>query len=289
MKRPRVSLGLVAALLVSSGLACAQPPLWLVRGRHTIIYLFGSVHLLPPGLDWAPPRLLEALPKAKEIWFELPIDETTDVAAAKLSLSQGYLPAGDSLSKHLTPDQDARLRRVCGLLGLPRDAVGALRPWLAEVTLSLKDDERAGASAAYGVEQQLQALAPASAKRHALETPRQQIAFLAGAALSDQIASLDETLHEIEDQPRAYQRVLDGWMTGDLEELDADALEPLRRASPALYRRLITDRNAHWAKRVKRRLAGSGVVVVVVGAGHLLGPEGLPARLRAAGVTVEGP
>ena len=289
MKRLRLFLGLIAVLLFSGGEANARPPLWVVKGRHSTIYLFGSVHLLPPGLDWAPPRLLEALPKAKEIWFELPIDETTDVAAAKLSLSQGYLPAGDSLSNHLAPDQDARLRRVCDLLGLPRDAVEALRPWLAEVTLSLKDDERAGASASGGVEQQLQSLAPASAKRHAFETPGEQIAFLAGAALSDQVASLDETLHEIEDQPQAYRRVVDGWMAGDLDELDADALEPLRRASPALYRRLISDRNARWARRVERRLSGSGVVVVVVGAGHLIGPEGVPARLRAAGVTVEGP
>jgi len=276
-------------LLLIAGPACARPPLWIAHGRHSTLYLFGSVHLLPSGFDWEPQQLVAALPKAREIWFELPIDETTDTAAGKLTAAFGYLPAGDRLANHLTADQDERLKRVAAGLGLDYDAIEAMQPWLAEVTLSLTVDEQEGATATRGVEQQLQGLTPLSAQRRALETASEQIGFLAGALLPDQIASLDATLHEITDDPGAFTRVLNGWMAGDLTELEADALQPLWRASPALYRRLITDRNARWADQLRRRLDGRGVVIVVVGMGHLIGPEGVPARLRAMGFVVDGP
>ena len=280
----------VAWLVLIAGPACARPPLWIAHGRHATLYLFGSVHLLPPGFDWAPEALAAALPKAREIWFELPIDQTTDTAAGKLTAAYGYFRGGDRLANHLSAEQDARLKQVAAKLGVDYDAVELMRPWLAEVTLSLTVDEREGATAGRGVEQQLQGLTPMSARRRALETPAEQIDFLAGAPLPDQIASLDATLHEITDDPQSFARVLNGWMAGDLRELEIDALDPLWRASPTLYRRLLTERNARWADKLRARLeAGHGVMVVVVGVGHLIGPQGVPARLRAMGLTVDGP
>jgi uncharacterized protein YbaP (TraB family) len=280
---------LIGGLLAITIPAYARPPLWIAHGRYSTVYLFGSVHLLPSGLNWAPDQLVAALSKAREIWFELPIDETTDTAAGTLTAAYGYLPAGDRLANHLTSDQDQRLKQVAAQLGVGYEAIEAMRPWLAEVTLSLTVDEREGAAASRGVEQQLQGLAPSSARRRAFETPTDQIGFLAGASLPDQIASLDETLREITDDPGSFGRMLNGWMAGDTRELETDALEPLWRASPTLYKRLLTDRNARWADQLRRLLTGRGVIVVVVGVGHLIGPQGVPARLRAMGVPVEGP
>ena len=290
MTRPRLLACVAGLLILLTGPVFARPPLWIAHGRHAALYLFGSVHLLPAGFDWAPESLVEALPKAREIWFELPIDQTTDTAAGKLTKAYGYLQAGDRLANYLTADQDARLKRVAGQLGVDYGGLQSMRPWLAEVTLSLTVDEQEGATAGRGVEQQLQGLTPLSARRRALETAAEQIGFLAGATLPDQIASLDATLHEIADDPQAFTRVLKGWMSGDLRELETDALQPLWRASPALYRRLLTDRNARWADQLRGRLkSGRGVVIVVVGIGHLIGPQGVPARLRAMGFAVDGP
>jgi hypothetical protein len=36
-------------------------------------------------------------------------------------------------------------------------------------------------------------------------------------------------------------------------------------------------------------MKGHGRTVVVVGVGHLIGPDGVPARLRALGYSVTGP
>ena len=135
----------------------------------------------------------------------------------------------------------------------------------------------------------MQNLAPPQIRRRAFETPSDQISVLAEATTVDQVASLDETLKDIVERPDMYQRVVDEWMAGDLAGLEADALAPLRRVSPALYDRLITQRNQRWAKVIAAALSHKGSSVVVVGAGHLVGPGGVPALLRAAGLKVEGP
>ncbi len=284
-----IFLTLVCALLCAPACSLARPPLWIAHGARSTVVLFGSVHLLPAGLDWEPQRLAEALSRADQVWFELPLDAATQMETERAAIARGSLPAGERLSDLLTTDQQARLARVAATLGVALDRLQILRPWLAEMTLSLAADERTGAMASQGVERRIGALAPASARREALETADQQINFLAGAAAPDQIASLDETLQEIEERPAAYSQEVAEWMAGDLAGLTAEALEPLRKAAPAIYDRLITQRNRRWAGAVNRRLDQPGVTVVIVGMGHLLGPGGVPALLRDRGIRVDGP
>ena len=289
MRHLKASTLLVVAAAIFALSARAQPPVWTIKGAHSTLILFGSVHLLPPGLDWRSKSLTDGLAKADELWFEIPIGTATDLEAMRLTRTRGWLVSGDTLSAHLTAFDDARLARDSAGLGVPTLALEAMAPWLAEVTLSLAVDAKAGASASQGVERDVQDLAPAKARRRAFETADQQIGFLADADMAEQVDSLKTTLREIEKEPDAYQHLLDAWMAGDLAAIQAQALDPLRSASPTLYKRLITDRNRRWAKLVRRRMAGRGRVVMIVGIGHLIGPEGLPALLRAQGIRVDGP
>ncbi len=53
------ALALTAALglalwLGAGSPAQAKPPIWVVRSPHATLVLFGSIHLLPAGLDWRP-------------------------------------------------------------------------------------------------------------------------------------------------------------------------------------------------------------------------------------------
>lgn len=290
--RRRVAAGLLLALAVVLSVAApaaAKPPIWIVRSRQATLILFGSIHLLPAGLDWRPAGLDEALDRADEIWFELPISADSDNRAAAASIARGALPADRSLTAMLTPDDAARLRQAGDALHCPIQALDRMQPWMAELTLSVAEDVRNGASAFDGVEDQVQAITPAATRRQAFETPEEQIGFLAGAPLKDQIASLAWTLDEINQDPASYQRVVDEWMAGDMAGLERDTLDPLQRVSPTLYDRLIGRRNQKWAQTLARRMRRPGQIVVVVGVGHMVGPGGLPALLRARGLEVDGP
>jgi uncharacterized protein YbaP (TraB family) len=276
-------------VLAVAGAAKAEPAMWTVRGPHATVILFGSIHLLPKGLNWESPALRAAVARANEIWFELPMDPATADQVRQQIADRGALPRGDSLFNHLTAAEGERVKAICAKLGVPPTLVATMRPWLAEVTLSLIQDMKAGAEASSGVEQQISSQAPAGARLQAFETVKDQVGFLADTSPAGQAASLDETLGEIQNDPNLFGRVVDEWMDGDLKALSKDALDSMEGTSPEMYRRLITGRNRRWAARLAGRLQGDGVVVVVVGVGHLIGPGGVPALLRARGFRVEGP
>nr|QQZ52139.1 TraB/GumN family protein [Phenylobacterium glaciei] len=107
--------------------------------------------------------------------------------------------------------------------------------------------------------------------------------------MAAQVASLEDSLTQMDKDPDAYDRLIASWMAADTAALEKDALTPLKTASPVLYARLVSDRNAAWTKVLDERLKGHGHTVVVVGVGHLLTADGVPARLRALGYSVEGP
>ena len=285
----RLLLALALALALASP-ALAQPPVWRIRAGAATVVLFGSFHLLPSGLDWRPPALDEALGKARTLWFELPLTAASDNAAAAAYEKHGRLPQGAALTAMMSQAEADKLRRVAAKLNCSMEALETMRPWRADATISIAADVQSGADAFHGVEDQIQALAPPTVPRRAFETAEQQVAFLSGAPLGDQIAALEWTLGQVEDDPGSYQRMLDAWMAGDLAGLERDASEPLRRVAPALYERLIVERNRRWARVIRRRiLKRAGLTVIVVGVGHLIGADGVPALLRRQGVTVEGP
>ena len=126
--------------------AAAEPPVWVVRDADSTIVLFGSVHLLPPGLDWRPDALDAALKEADDLWFELPIDGAASMEAAHLAMEHGMLPKGETLSARLSGDGRARLERAAERLKLPVEMLDRMRPWLAEVTIGVSQLAANGAN-----------------------------------------------------------------------------------------------------------------------------------------------
>lgn len=279
---------LAAWLALNAAPAAALPPVWTVRDADSEIVIFGSVHVLPEGLQWRPFALDKALSQADDLWFETPVDEASSLAALRESSTYGFLANDKSLSPMLSRVGRARLAKVAAALEIPLERLERMRPWYAELTLSAALYNESGAGVAQGVEQTLSRSAP-KAQRRAFETPAEQIAFFANAPLGDQIASLEQTLKQIDQRPGDYQALVRAWMAGDTRALDKEAVQPLKKSAPRLYKLLVAERNARWADRIADRMAGQGRTVIVVGVGHLVGKDGLPARLRAKGLKVEGP
>lgn len=287
--------GLWALILLALTAACAPPPaqaqpaVWIVRDHDSEMLLFGSIHILPPGLDWRPAALDEALAKADDLWFELPVDPATEQEAARLAMRLGVLPPGPGLYERLPEESRLRLGRMAVKYGLPANVLDQLKPWFAEVMLVTTMVAAQGGEVAHGVEQQVSATAPAGVRRQALESAEDQLTAFDNVPMDEQLASLAYNLQAMEEDPEAFDRLVAIWMRADLAALEAEAVAPLQAVAPALYERLIVARNAAWLAQLQDRLEGSGRTVVVVGAGHLVGEVGLPQRLRALGYEVEGP
>lgn len=280
---------LLAAATLGSAPAGAQPPVWVVRDADSEMLIFGSVHVLPPGLAWRPAALDAAIGKADDLWFELPVGPQAEQEVARLAASTGVLAPDKSLFRMLPAADAGLLVKLADAYGLDKAVLDRLEPWLAEVALAGAAYKADGAETQYGVEETLNGAAPARVRRAALETPAEQLGIFDSTPLPDQVASLRETLHELAEDPDSFRDLIRAWMSGDVRALDKEALQPLRKASPAVFERLVTQRNARWAQALDSRLKGSGRTVVVVGVGHLVGPGSVPARLRALGYSVSGP
>ncbi len=77
---------LLSALLLAATPACAQqapppapndadPALWVVKDEDTTVYLFGTVHVLKPGLSWFDEAVKTAFDRSDELVLEIVPDK----------------------------------------------------------------------------------------------------------------------------------------------------------------------------------------------------------------------
>ena len=89
----------------------ARPALWKIADADTTIYLFGTVHVLPPGIDWFGGKVAAAFDGSQELVTEIIDDEagaTRSGMFQRAALPQGEttqdLPAIVDLALRNNPD-----------------------------------------------------------------------------------------------------------------------------------------------------------------------------------------
>lgn len=292
----RLVPALVLVWLAASASAQTAPArralLWVLEDADSRVYLFGSVHALPTGTDVLPGAAAAAYADAETVAFEVDLDGAA--AAAGSAALRALATDGVALSKRLGPADAARLDRRLQTAGLSLASFEAYEPWFVALLLAQVPDGPVRFSAAAGVDVQLYARARADGKeRLGLETVDDQIGALDGLPVKDQLAFLRDALGDsflrdaLSDSGDGLAALVAAWEAGDAEALAARVADGLD-GSPALRRRVFTDRNARWTPQVEALLARTGEdVLVVVGAGHLVGADSVVDMLRARGHTVE--
>jgi uncharacterized protein YbaP (TraB family) len=287
--------GLAALTLLIAPAAPAQTPpkaitpaLFAARDVDSTIYLFGTVHVRRPGAPWGGAAAQAALAEAEEVWTEVEISPALETRTQALVREYGMAPPGRPLSSWLNAEENARLDALTRRLGVPDQMIEAMQPWLAALTLTVLPMMQAGYDPNAGVDRAVDAAGDAAGKRmRAFETIEQQIRFLAGFSDEVQREMLLEAISETEKGPQQLDGLSLAWERGDLDALEELVIEGMREEYPELYDGLFARRNAAWIEMLLSELDGAGVDFVAVGAGHLLGEDGLVAQLRARGVRVE--
>ena len=267
----------------------ATPALWHVQGRAGDVYLLGSVHILPPGVQWRSPAIRAAIDRADIFIFEVPQDEKTIGQLQKLIAAKGYLPAGQSLRQQVRPALRRDYDAAVAASGLPPLAVDRMRPWLAGLQIMFAQIAKQNFSADNGVDKQLAAEATKTGKPiRYLETIEEQFALLAPDDRALEMEEFEASLKDLSDVIAKVQPLVTAWSKGDVQALD-DMINGELDQFPAARKALLDDRNQAWLPRIRSLLGEKRTFFIAVGAGHLTGPKGLPALLRGAGYKVEGP
>lgn len=267
----------------------ATPALWHVQGRGGDVYLLGSVHILPPDVQWRSPAIRAALKRTDIFVFEVPQDEQSIAKLQQMIAARGYLPPGQNLRgllpPALRPDYDAAVTAS----GLPPSAIETMRPWLAALQIMFAQIAKQNFSAENGVDSQLAGEAVRTGKPvRYLETIEQQFALLAPEDRSLEMEEFEAGLKDLRDVISGVQPMVTAWSKGDVKALH-ELINGELDKFPAARKALLDDRNRAWLPKIQAMLGEKRTFFIAVGAGHLTGAQGLPALLRAAGYKIEGP
>ncbi|HEV2517721.1 MAG TPA: TraB/GumN family protein [Devosia sp.] len=282
---------LLLSLLVGFAPAAtlAAPALWRVSDADSSVWLFGSIHILDKDRDWRTPRFDAALAEADHVYFEIVLDQDAYATFTRLTMVYGRNRDGRQLSDYLTGEQQERLQGFLDEHGVLREQVETMRPWMADMTLmatSLATSGEIGMGGQAGVELLLLDEV-AEERRRELETPEIQFRMFASLPDKEQVDSLMRTIENAESPEQDLSSVAELWQSGDVEALARLMNSAMGATDSPQYRRLLTDRNRRWTTAIGQMLADNEDAMIVVGAGHLAGPVGVPALLSADGFTVE--
>jgi uncharacterized protein len=264
----------------------ADPALWVVRDADTTIYLFGTVHLLRPGLSWFDEAVREAFDASEELKIEVVLPE--DVASiAPRFVAAGSYPAGTTLSSRMSPEQLATYQAGLGRFGIPAAALDPYEPWFVSLQLSQGLYAAMGMTPDSGAEKTLTAAAAAAGKPiTGFETIDDQLGFLDGTPENEQIGGLVMFFERAGEMRGMVDRLMASWTEGKPEDTAVIMNEGMAE-SPETIRILLTDRNRRWADTIKARMDQAGTVFVAVGAGHLAGDNSVQTFLAERGLTAE--
>ena len=277
---------LVAA--AAPGVAGGTPvAIWMVQGKTNQVYLLGSVHMLRQS-DYPLPDVYEqAYADAESIVMEIDMDDLNPLEIQGAINRLGVLPSDETLASVLGP-RDYQAAEAAALeLDIPLDLLEKSEPWLAAMTIQELILTRLGFSPLFGIETAVLTKATEDGKEiSGLETFEQQLGFLDGLSPEAQRDWLLETLDAGADAGSLMEDMIAAWKSGDVRALETNMLDEFQDA-PELYRVIVRDRNLRWVDQLEPLFEGRGDYLVIVGALHLVGKDGLPALLEAAGHEVE--
>ncbi len=262
----------------------ANPALWQVDGPNgQRAWLLGTIHALPDPITLDSPAFNRATSEATSLVVEvaaLEDDKRTALAFHKLSAVASAPP----IAARADPQDRPALVRLMREASLADDRFNQMETWAAALALSQAISARRGDDSGNGADR----LVLQKMKRKPLaefEGAERQLGIfdrLPEAEQRDLLAAVIRSAPAARDDTRRLQQA---WLRGDVETLEALDHQGLL-ADPELRDALLVQRNAAWTKALLQRLQGGDRPLVAVGALHLVGKDGLVARLQAQGFRV---
>jgi hypothetical protein len=295
MRLRQSSIARLAAASVALAVVTIVTPLhgagrvfgWKATGKPGVVYLVGSVHLLSKDFYPLDPTLEAAYKDSNLLAEEVNLGEMEQPDAQMSLLSKGMLPSGQTLDSVLTPATKALLDKHLGNFGPMAEVAKRFKPWMAALTIESLAWVNAGFDPNLGLDKHFYDRAVADGKMvQGFETMAFQISLFDDMPMDQQDRLLASMLKDIDTEQANMTKLMGAWRDGDAPTVERLVLADMK-GEPAVYKRMLVDRNKSWIPKIDQLLSRNGHSLVVVGAAHLVGPDGLIAMLRAKGYTIE--
>ncbi|WP_144243855.1 TraB/GumN family protein [Sphingopyxis sp. MWB1] len=275
-----------AAPVAAAPVTEAKPALWAVKDADTTIYLFGTIHVLKPGLGWFDEAVKDAFDKSDELVLELVLPENPAEVAQKM-MPLAIDQTGTPLSSLLSDEERAAYAAMLAKFGVAPQQFDMFKPWFVGVTLTTMPLPQLGYNPEEGVEKKLTAFAKSAGKPvSGLETVEEQLGYFDNLPQADQLSFLNGVVRDLDKMGPMLDTLVTQWSAGDPEGL-AETMNESMKESPKLTEILLWNRNHRWAEQIEEKLEQPGTFFVAVGAGHLAGEKSVQDYLAERGLTAE--
>jgi len=262
---------------------------WKVSSPTGTVYLFGSIHLATEEMYPLPEKVETAFDGAGQLVVEVNAGPEQQAELGQIMMTKGSYPPEESLTDHISDETHAQLTRYLEGAGLPAARFDRFEPWLIALTVSVLELQKMGLDPTLGIDQHFLAKAKDSKPILELETAEEQLSLFDDLSVELQQLMLKKTLLEIDRMAEDMEELIGAWTRGDTAAMEALMYKSLEEA-PELapfFKKLFTDRNLTMADKIAGFLDTDSTYFVLVGAGHLVGDDGIVALLKAKEFSVE--
>jgi uncharacterized protein YbaP (TraB family) len=273
------------SLILSLGLQAAS--VWKVTNNQHSLYIGGTIHVLTPA-DYPLAKEYDlAYHASDKVIFETDMEAVMSPEFAQKMMSQMMYSDGTTINQVLQPDTYQALAVHLSSRQIPMQAFASHKPNLLAISLTFVELQAMGYTSE-GVDMFFAKMAKAQGKEKGwLETPDEQLAFLANMGNDDPNAIIEYTLKDIIKMPEMFAKLHSTWLAGDMQGMANVGITPFKADYPIIYEDLLVTRNNNWLPKIVKMLNDAPTEFVLVGALHLAGPDSVLAKLKAKGYKIE--
>jgi uncharacterized protein YbaP (TraB family) len=296
----------IAALAVLAGLGCATAPfeagcstrtgsrtpaplMWRAEQRDSggVLYLLGSIHFASESAPQLSAEIEAAYARSDELVVEVDVSDAAGSEFAAGMDTRGRLEAPTQLADVLSPSTLERLEQYLLEREISFSLVEGMKPWYVTNFLVLRALREAGYETERGVDRHF-IRRSAGKPIVELETASAQMELLDRMPLRIQESMLRDALNQSPAFDRATDQLIRAWRFGDERALQELVFRPLRDDADfeSFYDAIFFRRNEAMSRRLVELASDGKTRFTVVGAGHMLGPRGIPSLLCDRGFEV---
>jgi uncharacterized protein YbaP (TraB family) len=274
------------ALRPGCAAAATHHSVWKVEGKRSAVYLVGSVHVLKAENYPLPAEIEAAFTNSAIAAFETDIEAMQGPETQLKLMGKARLPEGETLAQQVSPQVYAAFTNHLNEDGLPVIVFDQFKPAMAAFALLILDLQHLGFDPKFGLDKHFFDRARKENKQIvALETVDFQIGLATQFSKEEAEAVMKWTMDDLDKLKQEYPDMLKAWQSGNSAQLEKMLNEGFQKV-PKVFQRLVTDRNKRWLLKIEEWLQGDKNAVMIVGAGHLVGKEGVVELLRKKGLKV---
>jgi uncharacterized protein YbaP (TraB family) len=262
--------------------------LWRVGSGTNTVYLMGSLHFFRKEIYPLNKRIETAFDQANILVVEANVNDITKIDIQKLVDSALYLDL-ETLEKHVSTETYELIKKESGRLGLPLEMINRQKPWFLALVLESLELLKLGFDPNYGIDKYFLSKAAGKKKILELESLDYQISLLSNLSDKDQELFLLYTLRDLNILEQELGKLTQAWISGDTKSMESILTRSISedKGLSSIFEKLIYERNKKMVLKIEDFLRTKETYFVIVGAGHLVGDQGVIEILKGKGYLVE--